>query len=104
MPSPESLARSYSRRLIFTLVCFLPSAPARLAWLTTTLGWEAADKSESQKSADMLTRIILDPEFAIHVRTMRIFVPAEREHVQSFAFQLGAHQIGSLCDVSLTLS
>lgn len=49
----------------------------------------AADKSESQKSADMLTRIILDPAFAIHVKTIRIFVPAAREPAQSFAFQLG---------------
>lgn len=49
----------------------------------------AADKSESQRSADILTRIILDPDFAIHVKGMRIFVPAEREQVHSFAFQLG---------------
>jgi len=39
----------------------------------------------------MLTRIILDPDFAIHVKTMRIFVPAEREQTQTFAFQLGTH-------------
>ena len=72
--------------------------------LMTTLIWEAADKSESQKSADMLTRIILDPEFAIHVKTMRIFVPAEREQTHSFAFQLGTHRIETPCEVSLTLS
>ena len=58
----------------------------------TTSDSEAVDKFESQKSADMLTRIILDPDFAIHVRTIRIFVPAEREQTQSFAFQLGTYQ------------
>ena len=52
----------------------------------------------------MLTRIILDSDFAINVKTMRIFVPAEREQPQSFAFQLGAYQVGLLCDVSLTPS
>lgn len=72
--------------------------------LTTTSIWEAADKSESQKSADMLTRIILDPDFAIHVKTVRIFVPAEREQSHSFAFQLGTHPIETPCGVSLTLS
>lgn len=39
----------------------------------------------------MLTRIILDPDFSIHVKAMRIFVPAEREQTQTFAFQLGTH-------------
>ena len=71
--------------------------------LTTTSTLKAMDKSESQKSADMLTRIILDPDFAIHVKTMRIFVPAEREQTQSFAFQLGAHQIENFYDAVLTL-
>ena len=50
----------------------------------------------------MLTRIILDSDFAVHIKIMRIFVPAEREQTQSFAFQLGAYQIRPLCDVSLT--
>ena len=50
----------------------------------------------------MLTRIILDSDFAVHVKTVRIFVPAEREQTQSFAFQLGAYEIGPLRDVSLT--
>lgn len=49
----------------------------------------ALDKAESQRSADILTRIILDPDFSIHVKSLRIFVPAEREQTQSFAFQLG---------------
>lgn len=71
--------------------------------LTATFIWEAADKSESQKSADMLTRIILDPDFAIHVKTVRIFVPAEREQSHSFAFQLGTRQSETPCEVSLTL-
>ena len=48
----------------------------------------------------MLTRIILDSGFAAHVRILRVFVPAEREQTQSFAFQLGAHQIRPLRDVS----
>jgi hypothetical protein len=77
---------------------------SRLVALTTTSTWEAVDKSESQKSADMLTRIILDPDFAIHVKTMRIFVPAEREQTQSFAFQLGTYRIRKPRGVSLTLS
>ena len=50
----------------------------------------------------MLTRIILDSDFAVHVKTVRIFVPAEREQTQSFAFQLGAYEIGPLRDASLT--
>lgn len=66
------------------------------------LGCKAADKSESQRSADILTRIILDAEFAIHVKSVRIFVPAEREQAQSFAFQLGAQKIVPLHDASLT--
>jgi len=87
MSSPNSLARSFSRKLIFTSVGSLHPAP----WLTllTASDWEGADRSESQKSADMLTRIILDLDFSIHVKTVRIFVPAEREQTQSFAFQLG---------------
>ncbi|GBE86830.1 hypothetical protein BKA93DRAFT_788175 [Sparassis latifolia] len=32
-----------------------------------------SEKWESQRSADILTRIITDPEFAKHVRTLRIF-------------------------------
>jgi len=64
-----------------------------------TISMEGADKSESQKSADMLTRIILDSGFAIHVRTLRLFVPPEREHTQSFAFQLGTRQVRPLRDV-----
>jgi len=52
----------------------------------------------------MLTRIILDSGFAIHVRTLRIFVPAEREQTQSFAFQLGAHRIRLSRGAPLTLN
>ena len=68
----------------------------------TVADYEGADKSESQKSADMLTRIILDSSFAIHVRTLRIFVPPEREQTQSFAFQLGTYQIRLPRDALLT--
>ena len=35
----------------------------------------AVDKRESQRSADILTRIITDASFAGHVRTLRVFVP-----------------------------
>ncbi|KAI0820145.1 hypothetical protein BC628DRAFT_932767 [Trametes gibbosa] len=35
----------------------------------------ASEKRESQRSADILTRIITDPSFASHVRTLRVFVP-----------------------------
>lgn len=67
-----------------------------------SLHCKAADKSESQRSADILTRIILDPDFAIHVKGIRIFVPAEREHAHSFAFQLGAHRVEPLRGMLLT--
>ncbi|KAI0673254.1 hypothetical protein C8Q78DRAFT_1077528 [Trametes maxima] len=35
----------------------------------------ASEKRESQRSADILTRIITDASFASHVRTLRVFVP-----------------------------
>ena len=103
---PHVLSRIASQKLFQKIdLHFGPSfILSRPAWLTANSDWEAVDKSESQRSADMLTRIILDPDFAIHVKTMRVFVPAEREQTQSFAFQLGIHQIKVLCDVSLTLS
>jgi len=103
---PHVLSKIASQKLFQKIdlhfgLSFPPSQPA---WLTTKSDWEAADKSESQRSADILTRIILDSDFAIHVKTMRVFVPAEREQTQSFAFQLGARNIRVLWDVSLTLS
>ncbi|KAI0633147.1 hypothetical protein C8Q77DRAFT_1218476 [Trametes polyzona] len=35
----------------------------------------ASEKRESQRSADILTRIITDASFASHVKTLRVFVP-----------------------------
>ncbi|OJT09742.1 hypothetical protein TRAPUB_13773 [Trametes pubescens] len=35
----------------------------------------ASEKRESQRSADILTRIITDGDFASHVKTLRVFVP-----------------------------
>ena len=35
----------------------------------------ASEKRESQRSADILTRIITDATFASHVKTLRVFVP-----------------------------
>ncbi|PIL25681.1 hypothetical protein GSI_11431 [Ganoderma sinense ZZ0214-1] len=35
----------------------------------------ASEKRESQRSADILTRIITDTSFASHVKTLRVFVP-----------------------------
>ncbi|KAI0743067.1 hypothetical protein C8Q80DRAFT_1108088 [Daedaleopsis nitida] len=50
-----------------TLTCRYPTAFSSPA--------AASEKRESQRSADILTRIITDPTFASHVRTLRVFVP-----------------------------
>ena len=68
--------------------------------LMTTLGCKAADKFESQRSADILSRIVLDADFAIHVKGIRIFAPTEREQSLSFAFQLGTQHWTALCRIT----
>lgn len=55
-----------------------PPTPATLA---------AHEKRESQRSADILTRIITDTTFASHVRTLRVFVPIRESG--SLSFQMG---------------
>ncbi|KAI0087530.1 hypothetical protein BDY19DRAFT_1042317 [Irpex rosettiformis] len=47
----------------------------------------ASDRQHSQRSADILTRIITDPSFAFHVRTLRIFVPGR--DIFPMTFQTG---------------
>ncbi|KAH9917354.1 hypothetical protein B0H21DRAFT_824468 [Amylocystis lapponica] len=47
----------------------------------------ASDKWESQRSADILTRIILDTAFAKHVKTIRVFFQAR--DVSPMSFQTG---------------
>lgn len=52
-----------------------------------------ADKRESQRSADILTRIIVDPEFAKHVKTLRVFY--QGRDVSPMTFQTGKEQRGT---------
>lgn len=47
------------------------------------------DTRHAQRSADILTRIIVDPVFAGAVRTLRIYAP-RRDKDGSMAFQTGA--------------
>ena len=47
----------------------------------------ASEKRESQRSADILTRIITDAAFAAHVRTLRVFVPGREP--APITFQMG---------------
>lgn len=54
----------------------LINAPLMLILPTNFLvSHSASEKRESQRSADILTRIITDPTFASHVKTLRVFVP-----------------------------
>ncbi|KAG5638689.1 hypothetical protein H0H81_010914 [Sphagnurus paluster] len=46
------------------------------------------DARHAQRSADILTRIIVDPRFAMSVRTLRIYAPM-RDRDGSMAFQTG---------------
>lgn len=46
------------------------------------------DARHAQRSADILTRIILDPRFASAVRTLRIYAPL-RDRDGALAFQIG---------------
>ncbi|KAI0772310.1 hypothetical protein BD413DRAFT_612487 [Trametes elegans] len=47
----------------------------------------ASEKRESQRSADILTRIITDASFASHIRTLRVFVPGRE--TSPLTFQTG---------------
>ncbi|KZT68584.1 hypothetical protein DAEQUDRAFT_671217 [Daedalea quercina L-15889] len=49
--------------------------------------FSVSDKRESQRSADILTRIIVDKEFAKHVRTLRVFY--QGRDVSPMTFQTG---------------
>lgn len=51
-----------------------------------------SDKWDSQRSADILTRIITDSAFANLVRTLRIFVPGR--DVVPMTFQTGDFKFG----------
>ncbi|KAI0341135.1 hypothetical protein BDW22DRAFT_1430285 [Trametopsis cervina] len=44
------------------------------------------DTKESERSADILTRIFTDPSFALHIRTLRLFAP-EKKQPSTMAFQ-----------------
>ena len=47
-----------------------------------------SDKWDSQRSADILTRVITDSGFASIIKTLRIFVPGRE--VVPMSFQTGA--------------
>ncbi|TFK61014.1 hypothetical protein BDN72DRAFT_485629 [Pluteus cervinus] len=66
-------------------------AAAEAAWDSSPSGRMAQRESDSrhaQRSADILTRIIVDPVFAIAVRTLRIYAP-RRDKDGAMAFQTG---------------
>ncbi|KAH9911772.1 uncharacterized protein BXZ73DRAFT_93322 [Epithele typhae] len=44
----------------------------------------SSEKRDSQRSADLLTRIITDATFASHVRTLRVFVPGRETSPMTF--------------------
>lgn len=58
-------------------------AGAELSRLTSVV----SDKRESQRSADILTRIIVDKDFAKHVKTLRVFY--QGRDVSPMTFQTG---------------
>lgn len=62
----------------------LGGTEAGLSWLTSCA---VSDKRESQRSADILTRIIVDKDFAKHVKTLRVFY--QGRDVSPMTFQTG---------------
>lgn len=57
-------------------------------WPTSGLALAGSEDSrDAQRSADILTRLIIDPIFASAVRTLRIYAPSRDS---SMAFQTGS--------------
>ncbi|KAI0369545.1 hypothetical protein BV20DRAFT_1053138 [Pilatotrama ljubarskyi] len=59
----------------------------------------ASEKRESQRSADILTRIITDANFASHVKTLRVFVPGRETFPITFQTGMLANALPKLTNL-----
>lgn len=84
---PHILSRIASELLFRKIDLFFGEPGEAGAGTSRLTSCAVSDKRESQRSADILTRIIVDKDFAKHVKTLRVFY--QGRDVSPMTFQTG---------------